>query len=110
MDDKTVEEFARAGEVAGKAFAAFYTAFLDGFADQWGVTPIPPTPDQEAGDPCPGCWCNTCEQLEDCRNFPEMDGITPPPCAACENTQLNGGALMPTGAPPRCGAYKARNV
>ena len=102
--------FAQVGEAAGRAYAAFYQAFIDGYTDQMAAGPDVTQAGPEGAEPCPHCWCNTCDNLEDCKIYAVSSGITPPPCAACDTPKLNGGALMPTDKPPRCGSYRARRV
>lgn len=105
--------FAQVGEAAGRAYAAFYQAFIDGFADQMAAGPDIFQAGPEDAEPCPHCWCNTCDNLEDCPVYgPVVDAgeIKPPPCVACDSPELNGGALVPRNKPPRCGSYRARRV
>lgn len=119
-------------EVIPRAFAALYQSIVDGF-DQYGIQTEDPADDGEQQQ-CARCWCNSCENLEDCTAFPASDGITPPPCAACwcrdcgnfetcvaekdgfdeasEPCPCDGceGAdrYMPREKPPTCGNYIAR--
>lgn len=67
---------------APRAFVAYYQHLLDLAVDHYGIPQEEPEEGQTA---CAGCWCNTCARLELCPNFGQSDGITPPPCSACEN-------------------------
>lgn len=86
-------------EVIPRAFAALYQSIIDGF-DQYGIPTEDPTDDAEPQH-CAACWCNSCENLEDCAAFPASDGITPPPCAACGDFDI----MAPVGIAPKCGHY-----
>lgn len=107
-DNPDLSQFAQAGEAAGRAFAIFYQAFMDGFADQYGC-PRPSTApevaeDAEEGGLCARCWCDTCAKVDDCDAFPPGDGIRPRPCAACPDDAT--APLMPRNAPAECGTYE----
>lgn len=107
-DKPDVSQFAQAGDIAGRAYAAFYQAFLEGFADQYGCphpSPAPQAPEDGAESGiCKNCWCDTCANVDNCDAFPRPNDLVPPPCAACPRDAT--APLMPRSAPAECGTFK----
>jgi hypothetical protein len=83
-------------EIAGKAFLAYYSHVLDLAFDKYGI----PQESAEEYRLCKSCWCDTCAKLSVCGEYPQSDGITPPPCAVCEDKPI-----MPKAGQPACGKY-----
>lgn len=83
-----MKQFAAAGEAAGRAFAIFYQAFIDGYADQMENRTAEATVEEceeETPKDCINCWCNECENLDAC--VVEKEAYTkdqmPMPCDGC---------------------------
>jgi hypothetical protein len=89
-------------DIAGSAFLAYYSHVLDLVVDKYG---IPREGTEEAEQTaCASCWCNTCAKRESCDAFPATDGITPPPCAACQREVMSyAEPMIPNTEPPECG-------
>jgi hypothetical protein len=100
-------------EAAARAFASYYEHVLDLAVDKYG---IPREEETEDNTLCAECWCNDCAARGECEEFSPTDGITPPPCAACEREIANRSIyaeykpLMPSNAEPRCGGYEPESV
>jgi len=109
------EDFSALGYEMGRMAAAFLEGFWRGYRDYDAGSSAPassePDIQEEASeeaetDICRWCWCNTCLKLEECDAFPaSVDGIRPPPCAACPDNAKT--PLMPRNAPAECGTYEA---
>ena len=93
--------------IAAASFQSYYQHLLGLATDKDGIS----RESAEENEGCAGCWCDSCNNLPDCPGFPQGDGITPPPCAACIAAAPECSAryykpLMPKGGVPACDSYE----